>query len=57
LVVNKTIIGIASFGVDYDCNGLNAISSIRRHIRWIKMSMSHLEGMVMFLVKLASFIT
>jgi hypothetical protein len=36
-------IGISSFGVDYGCQGLNAISSIRRHFRWIEKNMALLE--------------
>ncbi len=39
-------IGIASFGIDGNCHGLNAISSIRRYLRWIEKSKSLLEEKV-----------
>jgi hypothetical protein len=46
LIVGDFQIGIASYGIDYDCQGVNAISSIRRHLRWIERNKAMLEGKV-----------
>jgi hypothetical protein len=46
-VVGDFQIGIASFGIDYDCKGLNATISIRRHWRWIVKNEKLLEGKVL----------
>jgi hypothetical protein len=45
-VVGDLQIGIASSGIDYNCQDLNSIASIRRYIRWIENNKALLEGKV-----------
>ncbi len=47
LLVEDSQIGIATFGIDHDCQGINAMTSIRRHIRWIEKNKSLLESKVL----------
>jgi hypothetical protein len=48
-MVENFQIGIATFSIEYECQGINAMTSIRKHMRWIEKNKSLLEGKVLII--------